>query len=234
MFINANLELRIGIHNLKFSNRSVSIYGASGLSWYPLSPTEHFGKIGTVIITLNRPEKSQLAVQCQIQRETTVHATFMNLKFHLTPHQDADLRLFVKKYGRESTEQIRKYTRIPSSKLITTFPLHAMVDRPKHDTLIFTVENISPNGILISTLNPQAMDIIPGDLLQITLEPRGWFPVPVRMEGMVCRLFDDLDPESGRISHRVGVKFTRITKPDKEAFIMLLKDILGQLKAEFK
>src|SRR5699024_7492307 len=100
------------------------------------------------------------------------------------------------------TEFLRKYPRIPSSRLIQTFPTRSIVmpkpaspGLPQEPPIVFDVCNLSPTGVLLSTENQLSLMLRAGERLNMVLEPRGWFPTHISFQGMVCRLVDDLNPE---------------------------------------
>jgi len=184
-----------------------------------------------------------------ILKETSEYAIMMALKFILTPEQRQKLSQFIEKHGKPSTTQFRKYPRIPAMDYLQTFPFVALVDplvlnehvpgdsavsNPDDDAPIYSVYNISPNGILIASDHSRAAPLVPGDLVQLTLAPRGSNQVPIQMEGLICRSFEELISSEGQlINKQFGVRFTRITSANKEAFTRVLKDILIQIKSTF-
>lgn len=231
VFVKGNLVLRIDQLELNYLQKNISVFGVTGLPWTPLNPGEHFGRTAYVDIKIETPEKIQMRTPAQILMESTIHAKNLALKFYLSSDQKDKLETFVEKHGYYPTEYIRKYPRIPSNHMIQTYPLRALVSFEKRkEVIIFDVENLSPNGILISTENQIAMNIRPGDRIDMKLDPRGWFPFQIHLQGLVCRIVDDIQLESGNVNRRLGIKFMQIQEVDRKAFITLLRDILEQIK----
>jgi hypothetical protein len=246
MFINADLELRIDNHILTFQNRPISTFGTTGLPWSPLQYEEHFGRKASLLVKTMRPVPLQLEIPATILKETSEYAVVMALKFILTAEQKVKLSQIIEKHGRQSTEQLRKYPRIPAMNYLQTFPFVVLVDplvlsqhlakippvnQDALEPLIFNVYNLSPNGILIGSDHSGASTLAPGDLVQLTMAPQGSNHVPIQIEGLVCRSFEELVDGNTQVIHRqFGIKFTRITSANKEAFTRVLKDILVQIK----
>jgi hypothetical protein len=249
MFINADLELRIDNHILTYKHRTISTFGTTGLPWSPLRYEEHFGRKVFLSLKILRPVPFRLELSAAILKETSEYAIMMALKFILTTEQKHKLSQFIEKHGKPSTTQLRKYPRIPAMDYLQTFPFIALVDplvlnehasedysllNSDDDAPIYSVYNLSPNGILIASDHSRAAPLEPGDLVQLTLAPRGSNQVPIQMEGLVCRSFEELVSSGGPvINKQFGVRFTRITPANKEAFNRVLKDILIQIKSTF-
>ena len=117
-----------------------------------------------------------------------------------------------------------------------TFPLRALV-YPEGGTstntpiALLTSGNLSPDGILLHTENQAALNVRPGDRLSLMLEPRGWFPMSIKVQGLVCRVSDEMNPQSGNLMRYLGIKFTKVDDVNRTAFLDLLKDILARIKS---
>lgn len=232
MFLKGNLRIQVGDQSLHYIHQKITSFGVTGLPWGTLDPVEHFGRAVMVGINIEHPVKWSLQAPAQIIRETTVHSSQMVIKFHLSPEELKTLNGLIEKHGGYPTEYIRKYPRIPSSQFIQTFPLYALVTTHQNTTITYNVENLSPNGILISTENRISLENNPGERLILTLDPRGWFPHQIRAEGLICRIMDDLAPGTGNTHRRLGVKFTKMHENDKASFLSLLKNILEDLQTQ--
>ncbi|MCC7440369.1 MAG: PilZ domain-containing protein [Bdellovibrionales bacterium] len=237
VFVRADLAFGLDDHELDFPNEKISVYGITGLRWHPLSPAQHFGKEVSLSITTLTPDPVSLLVRAQLMRETSLQSQHLGLRLLLEPAEKAQLQDQVARFGFYPTEYVRKYPRIPAREAIQTFPLH-VIGRPfdPDDTItdpgpiVFNVENLSPNGILISTQNQLALSLGPGQRLDMILDPRGWFPVQVAVLGRICRILDEIDPESGNLHRHVGVKFVEVDEANRTAFLDLLRDILQRFK----
>ena len=243
VFIRGHLTFTLEGHTLEFIHQAVSAFGVTGLPWSPLDPVTHFGKAVTVQVRVPaQPQPLAFSCQARILREKTQYSEYMGLRFELPADIRAKLQELIQKHGFYPTEYVRKYPRIPSDEHIQTFPLRAMgipnqddVLRHKRppsagDPLLFDVGNLSPNGVLLSTENQTAIDLAPGDRIDLMLEPRGWFPQKVEMEGVICRVNDELMPQNENLRRYFGIKFTRVDAENREIFLNLLKDILERIK----
>jgi hypothetical protein len=165
----------------------------------------------------------------------------MTVRFRLHNKQTSHLETLIKNFGTPPQKHSRQFPRIPSSKLIQTFPLRALAEiettglnrKDLRYSMICDVENISPTGILVSTENQNALTLQPGNTLFLTLDPRGWFPFQIAVKVQVCRIIDDFNLDNGNVFRHLGLKFIHFEEADRKAFMRLLKDILNQLKSEF-
>lgn len=243
VFIRGHLTFSIDGHTLEFIHQAVSTFGVTGLPWAPLDPLKHFGKAVTVQVRVPaQPQPLAFSCPAHILREKTQYSEYMGLRFDIPAAIKTQLEALIKKGGFYPTEYVRKYPRIPSDDHIQTFPLRAMGipnqdDMSKHphtlnaaDPILFDVGNLSPNGVLISTENQSAIDLLPGDRIDLMLEPRGWFPKKVEMEGVICRINDEMVANTGNLRRYFGVKFTRVDSTNRQIFLDLLRDILERMK----
>lgn len=236
IFIKGQLRFTIDVggkeRELQFENQNVSTWGVAGLAWGPLSPEVHFGR--TVQVSVEVPTGGMsFRTEALITRESTRVGQHMGLKFNLAPEDNSRLAALIRSSGFFPTEYLRKYPRIPSLPMIQTFPLRAIAlpdGSGENLPITFDVENLSPNGVLLSSENQQTLAILPGAIMNLILEPRGWFPMPISAQGLVCRVSDELSPRTGNLTRTLGIKFTRIDEANRAAFVDLLKDILERFK----
>lgn len=237
VFIKANIEMTVDDVQLQFRNKNVSLFGVGSLPWPPLSPKKHFGKVVTAHIrTLTNPAQ-KVTVEAIILREYTANGDRMGLRFNLDADSKKQLLAVIKDFGFFPTSHFRKYPRVPAAYDIGTFPLRVLIrphdysDRPE-DTppVICDLKNLSIGGVLISTDNPFALSLEPMDLMAIYFEPRGDFSMEVELQGVICRVIDQLDPSSRNLTRSFGVKFTKVNEENQMAYLELLKDILTRLK----
>lgn len=241
-FVKGRLTVKVDSHVLTFENQNISTFGVSSLPWGPLSSDGHFGRVVEVEAVVPSMETASstypFKTRATIQREKTVRAEHMCLKFHLNSEQRARITELVEQWGHYPTEYVRKYPRIPSSQMIQTFPLRALgraveedgYEDPTITPIVFDIENISPNGLLLQTENQLALTFNPGDRLDIILEPRGRFHVQITIQGMICRILDEKSETSGNLVRHFGIKFTRVDEANRATFLELLKDILERMK----
>lgn len=239
VFVKGSLRFTVDKHELKFDNINVSDYGVMSLQWGPLLPTVHFGlKVTAHVKVFAQADLPDLDFVCPslIVREQSSLGDLMGLKFYLGKALLENLVNRVQKLGFIPTDHIRKYPRIPSLKVVQTSPLRALVTaaangaHPSSFPLIFDVANLSPNGVLIQTENQAAMVYEPGHRIDVLLEPRGWFPNPIKATGLICRITDERDPESQNIMRYLGVKLVKIDDENYTLFMSLLKDILQRIQ----
>lgn len=240
VFVKGHLSFGIDGHALEYIHQNISIFGVTGLPWKPLNPKEHFGR--SVSVTVRVPLHAPLSFRTPafILREQTLYSEGMGLRFVLDAELKGQLSAYIAKYGFYPTAYVRKYPRIPSQVAIQTYPQRVLVvpdaetssalDGVASQPMIFDIVNLSPNGVLLMTENQIALSVLPGHRIHMALEPRGWFPVPVRIQGLVCRVTDELNSTSNNLTRYLGVKFVRVDEPNKAAFLDLLKDILERMK----
>lgn len=238
VFVKGHLAFSVDKQDLEFIHQNISVYGVAGLPWGPLNPRDHFGKEVAVSIRIASPESLNIHTRAVIMRENTSVGEHMGIKLRLEDEPRSKLAGLIQRHGFYPTEYLRKYPRIPADATIQTFPLRALVtpENPEAGTpaeaVIFDIANLSPNGILLYTENQTALSIVPGHRLNIMLDPRGWFPMSIRVQGLVCRVVDEPSPKSGNLIRYLGVKFTRVDDINRTAFLDLLKDILGRVKTQ--
>lgn len=245
LFVRGDLELTLPADatghrpTLDFFHQNISVSGVTGLPWGPLKPNEGFGKMIDVGLKVPgaQPNEAplQLRTKARITRERTQFAQHMGLRFLLSLPDAKNLASLISRTGFFPTEYLRKYPRIPSLPIIQTFPLKA-IDVPEFsdvrptDPVSFDVLNLSPNGILLRTENPLALDRGLGARLRLIIEPRGWFLSAIHVEGMVCRVSDDVDEQTSNAVRLLGVKFTKIDPAQKLLFLDLIKDIVEKMQ----
>lgn len=241
VFVKGHLNFKVDNKDFEFIHQNISVFGVAGLPWGTLNPRDHFGKEVTASIRITSPEALSVLTQARILRESTASSEFMGLKFYLQKEARDKLSALISKHGFYPTEYLRKYPRIVASAVIQTFPLRAVAfpdpentdpDSTFKDPLIFEVGNLSPSGILLHTENQSALIIQPGDKIRLLLEPRGWFPMSIRMQGLICRVSDELSPVNGNLTRHLGVKFIKADDVNQTAFLDLLKDILSKVKVK--
>lgn len=231
IFVKGHVKVTIGKQTLEFVHQNVSAFGVTGLPWGDLDPQEYFGARVSAQITLLAAGGMRFHTQATILRESTAVAEHFGLKFIPDAELKHQLAEFVSKNGVYPTEYLRKYPRIPAAREITTFPVHASVRREgKMQSFALDIRNLSPNGMLLSTENAMALRITPGERLDLTLDPRGWFPFQITLQVLVCRVTDEKLPETHNTLRYLGLRILRIDEPHRTAFLDLLRDILVQLQ----
>jgi len=236
VFIKAHLTFSLDNQTFDFVNRTISLFGCSSLSVPKGNLAEIVGK--TTIVTIKIPSNPPDVIQTKalIMAERSINSVGIGLKFQLEAEESIKLSTHIAAHGFYPTEYVRKYPRIPSTAAIQTFPLRTTVvplgsNDEATSVHIFDVANLSPNGVLI-TSESSLTELEPGKRISMVLEPRGWFPVQVEIEGLVCRITEDLNLENGNIIKYVGVKFIKINEENRIAFMDLLKDILQKVKSK--
>ena len=97
--------------------------------------------------------------------------------------------------------------------------------------MVLEIENISPNGLLLKSESNLTSTIEPGERLNLLIDPRGWFPLQVKAQGIICRITEELNTETKNIIRLFGVKITHIDTTNKLTYLELLKDILKKLRS---
>ena len=160
----------------------------------------------------------------------------MLLRFLLAPEHSRDLTEMIEKSGFYPTEYERKYPRIPQMPHIQTYPMR-VVSTPTETKganerlpIIFDVRNLSLGGILLSTENRNSdlMDV--GDFINIFVEPRGDFSIPIAVQGKICWIMDEKNIPNENLVRYMGVKFTYLDEENRAGFLDLIKDILKRLR----
>lgn len=239
LLVKGNIQINLEDGPVSFLHQSISIYGANGLPWGRLSSERLIGKDVEVVLKAPASDPVELRATARINREHSSAGEQMALKFALNPEQQDVLRKIIRNHGFYPTEYIRKYPRIPVDSSIGTFPLHLLgfpsssqrnrIDQT--DEIIFEVRNLSPNGVLLATENPFASSIVPSERLKLIFDPRGNFPVRIVVEGMVCRVIEEISSKSKNVVRLFGIKFLSVEGEDRGAFLDLLKDILAKMKS---
>lgn len=241
MFIKGHLSFQLAGHSLEFVHRDISLFGVTGLPWAPLSRDAHFGKTIDVVVKVASNENPwTFRTRGILGSEQSAYGDYLSIKFLMDADTRAQLQKRVAMNGHVPTDHMRKYPRIPADPTIQTYPLHALViassdsknSAPSGQPIAFEVSNISPNGIMLSTENSMSTSIVPGSRVQLKLDPRGWFPMPIYVEGLVCRVLSEINPGSGNPIRRLGIKFTRVNNENRAAFLELLKVILQDVSAK--
>jgi hypothetical protein len=237
VFVTGNISFELEGRRLEFLQQNISQTGVNGLPWGDLKATEHFGARVRCEVELAGIEGTAFSTDAHIVREYTLTTETMGVKFDLPAAQQKSVNELIRKHGHPSTEIVRKYPRIPLNKTIQTYPTHAVVAAIGSTTLVlneqylvFDVMNLSPNGALLSTENQLALMMQAGEKIDVTLQPRGWFPTQVKTQAQIVHVSDDIDQRSGNLVRAIGVRFGKMDELNKTAFLDLLKDILEQLK----
>jgi hypothetical protein len=238
LFVKGHLTFSLEGHTLEFMNQNISTFGVMGLKWHPLNAQDHFGATVQTVITCPAKEAPlMIKTDGHLIRELTVQADYMGVQLHLNDEQRKLLQEYIRAHGFYPTDYIRKHPRIPANKDIQTFPMRVLgtLKSSSGDTappMVFDVANLSPNGILINSENQSAKTIRVGDYINMTLEPRGWFPTAIKVQGLICRITDNLDKNSSNFTRSFGIKFTKVDETNRNAFLDLLRDILEKVKTQ--
>ncbi|MGK5084056.1 PilZ domain-containing protein [Bdellovibrionota bacterium FG-1] len=199
-----------------------------------MNPKTDFGREISVALRIPSTENIHLVTRGYLMRESTTVAQRMGIKFCLEPDIQTKLSQLIQVSGFYPTDYLRKYPRIPTDTRIQTFPVHVLASLEGQPAatppIVLSISNLSPNGLLLYTENQQALTLNPGQKIRLTIEPRGWFPMPVQLQGLICRIVDELEPKNGNIIRYLGIKFLSVDDINRTAFLDLLKDILGQIK----
>jgi len=239
VFLKGNIRFHIDNIEVNNSKQNLSVFGASGLPWEPLDPESYFGKKITVFIELQADPTLFITAPGVILKERTQFSEKMAIHYFLTEKDKNIFKELQKKHGYYPSDYVRKYPRIPIANEIGTFPFHVIVNINESDndefaktSMVLDIENISPNGLLLKSESNLTSAIEPGDRINLLIDPRGWFPLQIKAQGLVCRITEELDQKTENINRYFGVKFTHLDTTNKLTYLELLKDILKKLKIE--
>lgn len=220
---------------LHFPNQNISLFGVRGLSWGALDPAEWFGKHVRVQGRMLAGAGLAFDTDAVILRESTEKSEQFGLKFFLSDETKIRLQSHLTRHGKSPVAYVRKYPRIPLDESITTFPTHVAIKREgKYQSFVMNIRNLSPNGMLLSSENPMALRITPGEQLDMVIDPRGWFPFQIKMRVLVCRITDEWIGQNRNIARMIGIRFLRLEESDRQSYLELLRDILSQLQAKLR
>ncbi len=234
IFVKGNIQFAHEEISLKFNNKNISAYGATGLTWSPLDPQKHFGARMMTDVTLNLPEPMQFSCESVLIREQDLNSDYMGIKFILDERQRNKLHTVIAQHGYYPTEYMRKCPRIPQLPKIQTYPLQVIAQAIFKDLetppIVMNIQNLSLGGLLGSSENPFTFSILPGQKLDLYFQPRGDFSVQITVQGTVCRVMEDVDTDSGNVLRMFGIKFSRVDEQNRASFLELLRDILTRMK----
>jgi hypothetical protein len=117
-----------------------------------------------------------------------------------------------------------------------TFPSYAAVDTDD-DALkgffpaVLRVMDVSIKGLLLESQEIITPKLTPGLPLTITLEPRGWFPAPVRSRAVVRRVIDTISIETRKTVRYLGVELLKMDPANQELYKKLLQSIVDDMKS---
>ena len=241
IFIRGQISFQIDNHQVEFSDQNISVFGAAGLPWEGLDSNNHFGREVEVVIQLGdaaTPEATIVTLKAKgrIHRETTADGASFGIRLIENASVMDQLSKLIQTQGYFPTEYARKYPRIPFDSHISMFPQRAVFMPSKSvpglgGPISAEIANLSPNGLMVCTESPMAPALSPGSYVDFFLEPRGSFQHLIRVQGLICRAVDEIDPASGNTVHTFGIQFSRFEDVDKTAFLDLLKAILGCMKS---
>jgi len=233
VFVDATVSFTLNGKSFRLPNTPTSIWGVHGIEWDSLSPKECFGKGVDVAVEISG--QPPLTIQAIVTREETQKGGSMSLHFRLTDAQRKTLSELVLAEGHPPKEYTRRFPRVPVTPSIQTFPLRAIIHQVVDGTevgapIIGDVGNLSPNGILLTTQNSQALSLGVGTTFTVILEPRGGFSHAVKIEALVCRTIDDVDAASKNVTRSFGCQFMAMDDFNRQVFGELLKDILSRVR----
>ncbi len=229
VFAKANFSFLFAGKTHSYVNQFYSAYGLSGLHWNVCDPRSIVGQSTEVTLDMLTGLRRRMKLPGSFTAERSKGATYLGVRFNANADDAAALVSSISSAGTVPTTHLRKYPRIPASEFVATMPLNVIINY-NGDLITARVANISPNGILICTENPKAALMDLDNRVKMQLEPRGEFYLSINLEGMVCRILEDLNPASKNVLRYIGMRITRFDEGHREAFISLLQDILLRLK----
>ncbi len=237
LYVHGNIRFHLDGHDLAYTKKPVSLFGVAGLPWHPLKPKEHFGMPVLCRIALASDPDNEITTRAHIIREQTESAQFMGLHFLWEPDQKAILEEAIRREGFLPAANQRKFPRIAFRETILSFPFKAMIyvktaaTRTEAQGIPFSIGNLSPEGVLLSTESKEAWELKPGSRVMIVFEPRG-YPQSIQVQARVQRIFDDIQPMTGKLIRSLGLHFTQFENHHQAHFKELLRDILHKLQID--
>lgn len=240
-FVRGTVVVREGKTIGEYPKVLVSATGVFGLKWPPFVPAHHFGKLVTVKVQLQVGHSiSSFETSASVAREITMRAERMGLRF-LFPNKEALARVsaFINQHGHLPGEYTRKYPRIPSSQFMEEFKLKAAgtaLETPLNPTpkkIVYRINNLSPDGLMISTGSENARFVRPGDLIDLRLqgETKGSAASEIGVKCRVYRCLQEVNPLTHEENWSFGVQFFRMEERQKQAYFKVLEKILQTIKS---
>lgn len=229
VFAKGNFSFTFAGKTHSYVNQFYSAYGLSALHWEICDPRSIVGQPTEVNLDMLTGLRRRMKIPGYFTAERSKGGSYLGVRFDANAEDAAALVSSISSSGTVPTTHIRKYPRIPASEFVATMPLNAILNH-NGELITARVANISPNGILVCTENPKSALMDPDTRVKMQLEPRGEFFVSVNIEGLVCRILEDMNPVSRNVMRYLGLRITRFDNGHKEAYISLLQDILLRLK----
>jgi hypothetical protein len=238
IFIKGSLDFVIDGIKWEFSPRNISIHGASGLPWSTIPAARNFGRVVSVNLHFQVPKLTTLRIQASVTREKSAQGHQFGLKFIHDPISRSTLSDLLLVYGFYPSGFIRKYPRIPMSGYDVSLPLlvvgtiPARTNQASSPNLNFEAKNLSLGGILVTSSEARSLEFRPGNRMDLRLALRSEPSAQTLVDGMVCRVTDELRADTEQLFQYVALKFIRVYEDSRQGLLKMLKYILEQLERQ--
>lgn len=229
VFIKANIRFKLFDREYTFTGQPISSFGISGLRWTAFDPVEQVGQNVVVRCELLNQDRFKFITTGTVIAESTTEAQYLGIRIHPAAADAKKLAAIIAEEGYYPTEYVRKYPRIPATGRLKDMPLRCLMQAEGEDLIVFDLVNLSPNGILLHTENPNAGFLVAGNRIQARAEPRGTLFQAFSFEGVICRVMQERNAESGNVDYYLGIRFTRLAESDKENFLEVLRAVLQEI-----
>ncbi|MBI2607150.1 MAG: hypothetical protein HYW49_13830 [Deltaproteobacteria bacterium] len=232
-FIKARVTFRLDDTAYDLGENLVNPSGVPGAAWDKFDPIETMGK--KVQATLNVRSSAPFTISCPgtLTCEQTEAAALLGVSLNLSDADTLALSAAIEKEG-ILPEYIRAFPRIPYAKKIGAMTAYAILRFRLGNEEVLTVaelNNVSPSGFQVMTEDHRANALLPGENMKVMLVPRGETFNPINLAGKIRRVTHSADPVSGNMRLFFGVSIGSLTDYDRSGFTVMLRRVVGSLKA---
>ncbi len=232
-FVKARVVFNLDEQQYDFGEHLINSSGVEAAPWDKFSPTTHIGKKITAHVKVLNTKPFKFVCPGSLTCETTERNAFLGIQLLLPDTHLSALNQAIEKEG-ILPEYARKFPRIPYTERIGLMPQSAIVkyklsEEPVLST--FKLDNLSPTGLQVSTEDSRADVLIPGEIVQLVLMPRGSNVIPVSLNVVIKRVIKSVDPISGNSRTQLGMNIQSITEDQRTLFTGLLRSIVEKLSS---
>lgn len=232
MLVKGKLSFQLDGFSVVLENQKISPEGATDLPWGALDAHVHFGRSVFVQVSIIEPQPFEFIVAAQISREISPTAETMGLLFYLNEELEKSFTDFTNKHGEKDAGFHRKFPRIPSRYLNNTHQVQAIITTTDENNpnvierINFNIENLSPEGMRLSTTHPAALKLTVNKDIRILLEAPQLLDRPTRVIGSIRRLSDDFNVGTQQTLRQISIQILRFEEQDKAGFDLIMKQVV--------
>jgi hypothetical protein len=227
-FVKGNITLKIDTETYPVGEQLLNASGVAGFAWNAFDPLETIGKPVEVIIEVLCSQPYQLDCKALLTCERTEKSIALGLDFILTPSDTAVLNGIIAKEG-VLPEFVRKFPRIHFNPHVGIMPSRVILRtfQNGNDVEVVTdLDNISPSGLQVFTEDSRIALTPPGEVVRVSIQPRGEFLMPIHLTASVKRVIESVTPVTGNRRWFFGLNTVMISDESKPLFTDLLKRIV--------